>query len=64
MKSNRERNTWQVVFVAAQVEGEPSNAHNRPAILHRAAVSCLRYLAIATFVTVVVGGFPAMALKF
>ena len=61
MKSNTERNTWQVVFVAAQVEGEPLNSLDRPAILHRAAVICLHYLAIATFVTVVVGGFPAMA---
>jgi hypothetical protein len=61
MKSNRERTTWQVVFVAAQVESEALDSHNRPAILHRAAVGCLRYLAIATFVTVVVGGFPAMA---
>jgi hypothetical protein len=61
MKSNTERNTWQVVFVAAHVEGEPLDSLDRRAIMHRAAVSCLRYLAIATFVTVVVGGFPAMA---
>ena len=61
MKLHREQPTWQVVFVAAQGESETLNSRNRPAIMHRAAVSCLRYLAIATFVTVVVGGFPAMA---
>jgi hypothetical protein len=58
MKFNSEWTTRQVVFVAPQSE---SKTLNSPAIMHLAAVGCLRYLAIATFVTVVVGGFPAIA---
>ena len=61
MKSNERYATCQIVLVAAQGERGASDSRYRPDILRRIALGCVRPLAIAAFLTVVVGGFPAIA---